>query len=316
MRFSLRLFAPFLIATVIICSIKPVVAEVGRPASARSVPEFIAHKRKKVAERQEQEQAQEKQQAASDKTPVKTTPKPVKKPKQINKTKPVKKVIANKNTSKKIANKKKSSKKVARKSAFKPKVYIDKVRYSPGEKIMVSFKASKGYGENAWIGVVPSGVSHGSAEENDLNAVSYQYMDKQTKGKMTFQAPIKYGTYDIRMHDDEFGKEVAFVTFEVKESTGTLALNKKKYKTGEAIKVKFTAPSWFSKDAWIGLMRSTVPHNNVKLSEKHDLEKYTIDNRINGVMVFTVYLYSGEYDIRMFDSKDGSEITFVTFVVE
>lgn len=286
-RFVSRLVPSLCIAIMVIGSIKTVNAEVGRPASARSVPEFIAHKRKKVEERKQQEQQ------------AKATEKVVKKKKPLAKKK-------------KTVTKKKKSKR----SNFKPKVYINKVRFAPGEKIKVSFKASKKYGENAWIGIVPSNIEHGSAEENDLNAISYQYMDKKSKGSMTFQAPIKYGTYDVRMHDDEFGKEVAFVTFEVKESSGSIELNKKKYKTGEAIKVKFTAPSWFAKGAWVGLMRSSVPHNNVKLSEKHDLEKYTIDNRINGIMVFTVYLYKGEYDIRMFDSEDGTEIASKTFVVE
>ena len=307
MRLFPRIIAPLCIAIILIGSIKPVFAEVGRPASARSVPEFVAHKRKQVAEREEeQKKAAEEQQ---------TNSKPNSAANSKNQAKNTKKVVKKKASATK-KKKKVAKKKSTKKSTFKPKVYINKVRFAPGEKIKVSFRASKSYGENAWIGIVPSNIEHGSAEENDLNAVSYQYMDKQTKGSMSFQAPIKYGTYDVRMHDDEFGKEVAYVTFEVKESSGSIELNKKKYKTGEAIKVKFTAPSWFAKDAWIGLMRSSVPHNNVKLSEKHDLEKYTIDNRINGVMVFTVYLYNGEYDIRMFDAKDGSEITSVTFVVD
>ncbi len=299
MRFFFKLLPPLIIFAVLIGNIQKASAEVGRPASARSVPEFVAHKRQNIAERQEHEKKQETKKIPS---------------KEKAATKPVKNSVIKKKAV--VKNKKIAKKKNAKKKSFKPKLYIEKVRFSPGEKIKVSFRASKNYGENAWIGVVPSSVKHGSAEENDLNAVSYQYLDKKTKGKMSFQAPIKYGTYDIRMHDDEFGKEVTYVTFEVKESTGALELNKKKYKTGEAIKVKFTAPTWFSKDAWVGLMRSSVPHNNVKLGDKHDLEKYTIDNRLNGVMVFTVYLYNGEYDIRMFDSKDGSEITSVTFTVD
>ncbi len=317
MRLFLRLVSLLFIPAIILGGIRPVVAEVGRPASARNVPEFMAYKRKKVEEGEEQEKTQSsketKKQESSQKSDVKT-----KKEKAVKQVKTSKKI----STKKKVSNKKKSIKskkalhKNTKKSTFIPKVYIDKVRYSPGEKIKVSFRASKDYGENAWIGIVPTNIEHGSAEENDLNAISYQYMDKQTKGNMNFSAPTKYGVYDVRMHDNEFGKEVAHVTFEVKESSGSIELNKTKYKTGEAIKVKFTAPTWFAKDAWVGLMRSSVPHNNTKLSEKHDLEKYTIDNRINGVMVFTVYLYNGEYDIRMFDGKDGSEITSVTFTVE
>lgn len=281
------LILPLIIVVELFSYAKNVDAEVGRPASAKSAPEFVAHQRKDIEKKKQNS--------------------------QVNKLK----IVSGKN--KTVKNKKTtSSRKKANtsKKSFKPRLYIDKIRYTPGEKMNVSFKASKRYGENAWLGIVPSNIKHGKAEENDLHAISYQYLDKKTKGSMSFQAPLKYGKYDIRMHDSELGKEVAYVSFTVKESSGSLELNKKKYKTGEAIKVKFNAPKRFKKDAWVGLMRSSVPHNDVKLNDKHDLEKYTIDNRINGIMVFTVYLYKGEYDLRMFDSKDGSEVASVSFIIE
>ncbi len=269
MRFF-GLILSFTIAVGLLGSMRNVNAEVGRPASARSAPEFVTQQNKEIEDREQD------------------------------------KIIRSN-----AQNNSNSSKKT-----FKPKIYINKTLYAPGEKIKVSFRASKRYGENAWLGIIPSNIKHGKAEENDLHALTYQYLDRKTKGTMLFPAPLKYGKYDIRMHDSEMGKEVVYVSFMVKESSGSLELNKKKYKTGEAIKVKFSAPKWFRKNAWIGLIRSSVPHDDEKLNDKHDLEKYTIDSRINGIMVFTVYLYKGKYDLRMFDSKGGSEVASVTFVVE
>ncbi len=272
----LGLIPPLVVFVGLFGGIKNVSAEVGRPTSAKSAPEFSTQKRKEIEKK-----------------------------KQSNNSK---KVTA------KAASSGKSPKTV--KKTFKPRIYLNKTLFAPGEKIKISFKASKSYGENAWIGIIPSNIKHGEAEVNDLHALTYQYLDKKTKGSMFFQAPLKYGKYDIRMHDSEMGKEVVYVSFMVKESSGSLELNKKKYKTGEAIKVKFSAPKWFKKDAWVGLVRSSVPHDDANLNDKHDLEKYTIDNRINGIMVFTVYLYKGKYELRMFDGKGGSEVAAVTFVVE
>ncbi len=274
----MRLFGlvSLLVIVVGLFSINNVNAEVGRPTSAKSAPEFATQKRKEI---EKNKQSNNSKKITAKTAPSSKTPKAVKK-------------------------------------IFKPKIYLNKTLYAPGEKIRISFRASKRYGENAWIGIIPSKIKHGEAEENELHAISYEYLDKKTKGTMFFQAPLKYGKYDIRMHNSEMGKEVVYVSFVVKESSGSLELKKKKYKTGEAIKVKFSAPKWFKKDAWVGLVRSSVPHDDENLNDKHDLEKYTIDNRINGIMVFTVYLYKGKYDLRMFDSKGGSEVAAVTFVVE
>jgi hypothetical protein len=88
--------------------------------------------------------------------------------------------------------------------------------YAPGEAIVVNFTAPAGYASDAWIGIIPSQVPHGSEAENDRHDLTYQYIQKRASGSMSFIAPAAPGNYDLRMHDsDNNGKEVASVSFQV-----------------------------------------------------------------------------------------------------
>lgn len=94
---------------------------------------------------------------------------------------------------------------------------LTKKTYSAGEQIKVEYTALSTYASNAWVGIIPSNISHGSEAENDKHDITYQYLNKSTSGTLTFTAPDKPGEYDFRMHDtDSNGKEVTHVTFTVK----------------------------------------------------------------------------------------------------
>ncbi|MDP2433638.1 MAG: hypothetical protein Q8O33_16665 [Pseudomonadota bacterium] len=90
-------------------------------------------------------------------------------------------------------------------------------RYAPGEAIVVDFTASGSYADNAWVGIIPSHIPHGSEAENDRHDLTYQYLRKRTSGSLTFTAPMAPGNYDLRLHDtDNNGREVASVSFQVR----------------------------------------------------------------------------------------------------
>lgn len=98
----------------------------------------------------------------------------------------------------------------------KAKLTISKVSVGPGETVAVTYTTPKGYKENAWVGIIPSDVEHGSESRNDKHDLTYQYLRGSTSGSLTFKVPTKPGKYDFRMHDtDSDGLEVASVTFEV-----------------------------------------------------------------------------------------------------
>lgn len=93
---------------------------------------------------------------------------------------------------------------------------LDKKWYQTGEEIRVHFTAPPHFPSDAWIGIVPSHIAHGSEAVNDQHDLSYEYIDKRTTGVIVLQTPTQPGSYDIRMHDtDSDGREVCSVTFKV-----------------------------------------------------------------------------------------------------
>ncbi len=88
--------------------------------------------------------------------------------------------------------------------------------FKQGDQIKVTFTAPTTYKANAWVGIIPSRVTHGDESINDANDLTYQYLNGRASGELTFAAPSP-GEYDLRMHDtDDNGKEVASVSFVVK----------------------------------------------------------------------------------------------------
>jgi hypothetical protein len=95
----------------------------------------------------------------------------------------------------------------------KPSLKLDKTTFACGEEIAVTFTAPN-YPENAWVGIIPSDIPHGSESQNDEHDLTYVYLEKQTSGVLNFFAPGKPGTYDFRMHDtDDNGNEVTHIEF-------------------------------------------------------------------------------------------------------
>ncbi len=94
---------------------------------------------------------------------------------------------------------------------------LEKTVFAPGEKIILSFKAPATLPRNAWIGIIPSDIPHGSEATNDKHELDYEYIGNQASGTMEFEAPEKPGQYDFRMNDtDTNGKELTHITFTVK----------------------------------------------------------------------------------------------------
>ncbi len=100
---------------------------------------------------------------------------------------------------------------------IKPAVTLTKTKYKAGEALAGQFMAPSTLTKNAWIGVIPSKVAHGTSKENDANDLSYQYISGKTQGKLELMAPSEKGSYDLRMSESESagGEEVATMTFTV-----------------------------------------------------------------------------------------------------
>ena len=93
---------------------------------------------------------------------------------------------------------------------------LDKDWFRPGEEIRIHFTAPRHFSRDAWIGIIPSHIQHGSEAVNDRHDISYEYIEKRTSGVIILQAPREPGSYDVRMHDtDNNGREVYSVSFNV-----------------------------------------------------------------------------------------------------
>jgi len=211
---------------------------------------------------------------------------------------------------------------------------VDKNAVSPGETITVSFSVSGGLPKDAWIGIVPSNIPHGSESVNDQHDLTYQHLQGRTRGRLTFSAPTTPGLYDFRMHNtDNNGVEVAFVSFSVgtgpsaadNEPDGpsvsinsqgaTVSIDKRSYRQGEKITVHFTAPANYASDAWIGIIPAHITHGSEAVNDQHDVAYQYIQKRTEGEMTFTAP-HPGQWDIRLHDTdNNGQEVTYVTFVV-
>ena len=196
---------------------------------------------------------------------------------------------------------------------------LDRKSYAPGQSLQVTFAAS-GLASNAWAGIVPSQVPHGSEAENDQHDVAYQYLQGATSGTLTFQAPAQPGRYDVRLHDtDSDGREVASVTFEVRApdlSAASLEIEKVSYIPGEAIQVRFSAPAGLPRNAWAGIVPSHVAHGSEAENDRHDVAYQYLEERTDGVLDFHAPAQPGRYDFRLHDSdSDGREIATASFTV-
>jgi fatty acid-binding protein DegV len=205
---------------------------------------------------------------------------------------------------------------------------INKSVVEPGEEFTVSFSVDPALPENAWIGIVPSNIKHGSESLNDQHDLTYQYIQKRTSGTMTFKAPATPGSFDIRFNDtDNNGLELAFVSFTVaarasaypaaiSQNEAFLRLDKNSFQPGEPIKVYFTALSNYAADAWIGIIPSQIAHGSEALNDQHDLAYQYINKRTSGEMTFNAPSRPGSYDFRMNDTdKNGREVASITFFV-
>jgi hypothetical protein len=201
------------------------------------------------------------------------------------------------------------------------KLTLDKTQFTPGEKITVYFTASATYPENAWVGMFPANIQHGSEALNDQHELAYQYLSKKTSGTLTFNAPAKDGNYDFRMHDtDDNGKEVTYIAFTVASNVGisnpTLTLDKTQFTPGEKITVYFTASATYPENAWVGMFPANIQHGSEALNDQHELAYQYLSKKTSGTLTFNAPAKDGNYDFRMHDTDDnGKEVTYIAFTV-
>jgi hypothetical protein len=187
---------------------------------------------------------------------------------------------------------------------LEPELKLEKAGFFTGEKITVRFQAPSTYAANAWVGLIPSTVPHGSEAENDKNDLSKQHLGNRTSGELTFTVPASPGIYDLRMNDtDDGGSEVASVTFAVEggssgQASGVnLRTLKRTYAVGEPVDIEFSGLPGYSQD-WITVVPATAPDNSQG-------EWFYAGGMKSGIHTFSG-LQPGSYEVRVyFDWPSG-----------
>jgi outer membrane protein OmpA-like peptidoglycan-associated protein len=195
---------------------------------------------------------------------------------------------------------------------------LDRAVFVPAEVIEVRLKGAGGLVDGAWVGIIPSEVTHGSEAVNDENDVAYEYLDGRADGTLMFTAPSDEGDYDLRLSDGE-GREVASVSFKVRAGTSgkaKLELGATVFNPGDSIQVRFVTPVQYSEGAWVGIIPSEVPHGSEDVNDEHDVAYEYLGGKTSGVLTFAAPDKPGAYDLRMHDTdNNGREVASVSFRV-
>lgn len=101
----------------------------------------------------------------------------------------------------------------------------------------------------------------------------------------------------------------------IKEYAG-LSMHRNHFTPGEVIQVRFTAPSDWAKDAWIGIIPSNIPHGDERQNDNHDISYQYLNKRTSGILTFTAPAV-GYWDFRLHDTDNkGKEFASVSFRVD
>ncbi len=195
-------------------------------------------------------------------------------------------------------------------------LHLLKREYELREKFVVEFTASPYWPKDAWIGLIPALVPHGSEKVNDERDLAYKYLDGRARGSITFSTPTEPGNYDLRMFDRDNGSEITSVSFKAIIPKGTLRLDGQTFAPGTEIAVHFTASPNLPDKAWVGIIPSNIPHGSEKVNDANDLAYQYLAGKTKGTLIFRAPKTTGTYDFRMHNSdNNGYEIASVSFTI-
>jgi len=194
---------------------------------------------------------------------------------------------------------------------------LAKTIYAPYEEITLDFTAASAVSANAWVGLIPAHVAHGSSARNDQHDSAFQSVKGQASGRMVFKAPAKVGQYDLRMSTKDKDQEIASVTFTVAvpAHTAALMLAKKIFAPNEQIKLDFEASPLLPQNTWVGLIPEHVGHGSTARNDQHDTAFQTVKGQAKGQLIFQAPGKTGKYGFRMNETTNDKEVAAVAFEV-
>jgi hypothetical protein len=96
-----------------------------------------------------------------------------------------------------------------------------------------------------------------------------------------------------------------------------LTVGRSRYSPGEAMTVRFQAPTCLSQRAWAGIVPAQTPHGSARVNDERTVsspQRYLMKRR-EGILSFTAPTAAGSYEVRMNGDSDGIELVAVPFAV-
>lgn len=94
-----------------------------------------------------------------------------------------------------------------------------------------------------------------------------------------------------------------------------LSLGRNTYQAGELIEIRFQATTEAQSDAWVGLVPAEIPHGEAPLNDIFDLAYAPLGGNTSGILEFVAPDLGGDYEVRLFSSEAGKELSSVAFEV-
>jgi outer membrane protein OmpA-like peptidoglycan-associated protein len=180
--------------------------------------------------------------------------------------------------------------------------------FVPGESIQLVFFGGSDLQPGAWVGLFKHGY------KSNTEHYSYQYLEGDT-GTLMFSTPKEHGEYELVLYGSGYeGKEHAHVKFTVSAGNAdvaSLTLDRATYKPAKSIKVNLKLLKKLSNKAWLGVFPKNAPHG---LTGNYLSYTYIHEGNQESY-IFAAPEQPGNYDIRLFDDENGSELTYAPFVV-
>jgi len=175
-------------------------------------------------------------------------------------------------------------------------------------------------------------ASQPDAKWGDMNKGKWYYKVSERDGRHCLQGGNPPGEYELRgylefLPGKTFVEARARLTIEDKDVVNTVPssstsvqnptvwLDKPTFNPNEQILVHFQAPASWSRDAWIGIVPSNIPHGDEAVNDKYDVAYQFIEKRTSGTLSF-IAPGPGQWDFRMHDTdQNGREFFNVPFIV-
>lgn len=199
-------------------------------------------------------------------------------------------------------------------------VHTDAEAYWAGEAVTITWASDPGWPGQAWVGIVPAHVPHGSSAENDRNDVAYAFIPEgEATGIATLPAPSLPGEWTVRLHDGR-GAEVAHAAFTVRTpdySSSTLAVDPPRAHPLDTLTVTWSVPQGLPPRAWVGLLPAGAPHANAAEADAYDVAYRFLSGKTSGTWQLPAPEQADTWHLTLFSDEgpSGQLVTDTRFSV-